>query len=291
MKIFIGLHILLLLSGSLSTQPLFEIQANSEGQSQLRFRSNAEGQNFDLRMNNDGILRFLANGNSGNEVMQINDDTENVGIGFDATENTRLYVFNNVTSADSKYGIFSTASAAGGGSRFGVLGSASTSGGNLYGVYGSAPEGNGRWGVYCNGDFWYSGEMTMASDRRLKSNIRSLDEALEKVMKIQPRRYTHKYRTEGISLSQGPQIGFIAQELEKTLPELVATNTHDILDPSDHESVNQVEIKGINYLGLIPILTRAIQEQQHLIDSQNELIAQLEIRIKAIEDSISSQGN
>ncbi len=52
---------------------------------------------------------------------------------------------------------------------------------------------------------------------------------------------------------QQKQIGFIAQELEKVLPELVAKDAEGYL--------------SINYIGLIPVLVEALKEQQTQIEA------------------------
>jgi hypothetical protein len=60
-----------------------------------------------------------------------------------------------------------------------------------------------------------------------------------------------------MNLPQGEQMGFTAQDMEKVFPQLVKT----IVDKEeDNEKV--AEYKGINYIGLIPLLTKAIQDQQ-----------------------------
>ena len=64
-------------------------------------------------------------------------------------------------------------------------------------------------------------------------------------------------------------IGFIAQELETVFPNLV------------EEGVNG--IKSVKTSILIPILTKAIQEQQALIESQQSQIDALTARIEALE--------
>jgi chaperonin cofactor prefoldin len=64
-------------------------------------------------------------------------------------------------------------------------------------------------------------------------------------------------------LEQGRQVGLIAQEVETVLPELVTTD-------KDAEPT-----KGVNYIGLVPVTIKAIQEQQAQIENQQERIAEL----------------
>jgi hypothetical protein len=60
----------------------------------------------------------------------------------------------------------------------------------------------------------------------------------------------------------------VAQEVEKVLPELVSTEK----DPR--------QTKGINYIGLAPVMIKAIQEQQAQIEQQQELIKQQQALFK-----------
>jgi|GEM_PF-5588629 len=102
-----------------------------------------------------------------------------------------------------------------------------------------------------------NGNYTSVSDRRLKANIKPLaDDALDKVMKLNPVSYTFKDQ-EGDNES----IGFIAQEIEVLYPELV----HQI------ESDNQ-DLLTLSYSEFGVIAIKAIQEQQLIIDElKNEI--------------------
>ncbi len=62
----------------------------------------------------------------------------------------------------------------------------------------------------------------------------------------------------------GTQLGFIAQDVEKIIPEVVTTNNEGY--------------KGISYEKIVPVLTSAIQEQEKKIDalsSQNQSLKTL----------------
>ena len=54
-----------------------------------------------------------------------------------------------------------------------------------------------------------------------------------------------------------PHVGFIAQEVEQVMPELV--------HPIDHPA--GPDYKGVNTTDLIPYLVRTIQEQNEMIES------------------------
>jgi N-methylhydantoinase B/oxoprolinase/acetone carboxylase alpha subunit len=74
------------------------------------------------------------------------------------------------------------------------------------------------------------------------------------------------------------QVGFIAQEVQKLVPEVVTGKEGDL---------NKGEILGITYSNLVPVLAKAIQEQQKQIEDQNAKIAaqqkQIEELIKLVK--------
>jgi hypothetical protein len=68
------------------------------------------------------------------------------------------------------------------------------------------------------------------------------------------------------------QIGFIAQELEQVVPEAVIRPTEEDKD-----------LWGVDYTRLVPVLTKAIQEQQASIQRLEEKCTALEAELKALK--------
>ena len=101
------------------------------------------------------------------------------------------------------------------------------------------------------------------SDARLKENVVDATPKLNAVMQLKVR----NYNLIGDDLKQ---IGFVAQEIEEVFPALTETGEAD-------------GIKSVKTSILIPILVKAIQEQQALIDTQAETINALTARIVALE--------
>jgi hypothetical protein len=90
-----------------------------------------------------------------------------------------------------------------------------------------------------------SGAITGNSDRRLKENITPITQALEKIQSLQGVYYTRNDLED-----KRRNIGFIAQEVEEVVPEVVFTDfTED-------------KIKSIAYQNLTALLTEGIKEQQ-----------------------------
>jgi hypothetical protein len=93
-----------------------------------------------------------------------------------------------------------------------------------------------------------NGNYSSVSDLRFKKNISSITgNILSKINELRPVTYLMKEEPE----SSKNNIGFISQEVEKIFPEVVSENRG---------------IKMMNYIGLIPILTKGIQEQQQQIE-------------------------
>ena len=99
---------------------------------------------------------------------------------------------------------------------------------------------------------------SLPSDLNFKKNINNLDLGLNLITKLRPVTYNHKIDDDGAALSTG----FIAQELEQSLKELgIEENKYYILQytPNENETHSQY---WLDYTKMIPILTKAIQEQQ-----------------------------
>jgi trimeric autotransporter adhesin len=113
---------------------------------------------------------------------------------------------------------------------------------------------------------------TAASDSRIKKNIVNSNYGLTTVLKLRPVEYN-------LISNDLKQVGFIAQEVQKLVPEVVTGKEGDL---------NKGEILGITYSNLVPVLTKAIQEQQKQIEDQNAKIAaqqkQIEELIKLMKE-------
>jgi hypothetical protein len=93
-----------------------------------------------------------------------------------------------------------------------------------------------------------TGIITCTSDSRLKKNVSTITSALQVISELRPITYQWLKGNDNLPL----QYGFIAQEVETVLPNLVST------DDEGYKALSMVEI--------IPFLTGAIQEQQQEID-------------------------
>ncbi|NNC94026.1 MAG: tail fiber domain-containing protein [Chitinophagales bacterium] len=236
---------------------------------------------------------------------------EGVGIGarfeagFCAIE---AFTLNNGANLSPQ--LFGTFTAAIGGGlntvSFGVVGGAGGMDSTVnIGVYGFTHDLGGagalNYSGFFEGDVFIGGTMINPSDKKLKQNTQELDKSLSKLNKLSAKSYT--YKTEEYSymnLPKGEQYGFIAQELEEVFPQLVSKNILPATDERRTELPQHgaVEFKGINYVGMIPIIVEAINEQSAIIEEKDLRITELEdqldqllVRVKAIESVMSLDGS
>lgn len=109
------------------------------------------------------------------------------------------------------------------------------------------------------------GDNVSPSDERFKQNIQPLENALTKLTQLRGVSFEWKDKQRGT----GTQIGLIAQEVEKVLPELVLT---------DGEGY-----KSIAYSKLTSVLIEAIKEQQRSIDEKSATITVQQEKMASLE--------
>lgn len=119
---------------------------------------------------------------------------------------------------------------------------------------------NGAYALYVNGSIWANGT-TYASDERFKQNITPITSPLQKLTQINGVEYEMK--TDAFAKNHfqpGRQIGLLAQNVEKVVPEAVKE-----LDG----------YKGVDYARLVPLLIEGMKEQQQQIETLKKELALL----------------
>ena len=108
---------------------------------------------------------------------------------------------------------------------------------------------------------WYqgnnSGSWSITSDERIKENINTLNNGLSIITALRPVEFDYK-------ISKKHDIGFIAQEYQKILPEQINEN-----EPTNEtkEFIDDGKLLGISS-NLVPYLVSAIQELNAKVDAQ-----------------------
>lgn len=168
--------------------------------------------------------------------------------------------------------------------KYGVYGRAIHNSGTKYGIYGTAGGTGTTYAGYFDGDVTVTGNFDNPSDMRLKRNITPLEQnVLNKVLNLNP--VSFEFKTDEysfIKLPEGTHTGFIAQEIELLFPELVNVEKHP---DSNNEAFT---FKGVNYLEIIPLLTKAIQAQQVIIEDQKKEIEHLKVLVEMNQNTIQT---
>ncbi len=152
-------------------------------------------------------------------------------------------------------------------------------------IYGTSSTDPNRFAGYFNGNVFVTGTFTV-SDKKLKDNIKSDENVLEKLTQLDAVTYTFK-PNDKLNLPQELQHGFLAQNLEEVFPELVTTIKKPIFD-KDNKLIEEYEYKAVNYVGLISILTSSLKE---LNEASTARISELNERIEALESKLGIQND
>lgn len=130
----------------------------------------------------------------------------------------------------------------------------------------SSPNGNllGHWK--------YNGSNICApcpSDQVAKINVTDLQNSLEKVLNL--RGVSFNWNPEVLpkkSSLQESAVGLIAQEVEKVIPEVIVT-----------ETIENQQLKTVEYGNLVAVLVEAIKEQQNQINDLKETVSELSTKL------------
>jgi len=143
-------------------------------------------------------------------------------------------------------------------------------------------------GVYITGGITLSGSITAGSstittsDRRLKTNIKPIDNALSKVSKLNGV-YFNWIQDEptGLQFDEKRHVGVLAQEVEQVLPEVV-------------QYFKGGRYLGVDYPSIIPLLIEAIHElnvddlDDSAVTELHRLIELLQLRMLTLENTVES---
>jgi hypothetical protein len=137
-------------------------------------------------------------------------------------------------------------------------------------------------------EIWSVNPLNTSSDRRLKKDIKTLTYGLETVLKLNAVSYHWKNNTD-----QKLHLGFIAQEVDQIIPEIVSKSS--LSDEDFEKQAKKGELPtdtyGMEYSSLIPVLVKAIQEQQAIIDQKTSAISSLEQRLTVLESRLETEQN
>lgn len=213
----------------------------------------ATGQNIGVQ----ALVNSSQTKNIGFQALMFDNDSgvtseTNEGLSFDIS---------NAASVSNKGGIISVQGSSPDnlGLEMSVTGGTNTNTGMILNVNGGTGSNvgmtvNAPTAAELNGNVIVAGDLsatsvTQTSDRRLKKNIQSLENALNNTLKL--RGVTYTWIDE--SKSQERQTGLIAQEVEAVFPEFVKTDTQGM--------------KSVNYAQMTAVLIEAVKELNAKIES------------------------
>lgn len=135
-----------------------------------------------------------------------------------------------------------------------------------------------------NGNMGIDGTLSEGSDRRLKKDIANSTYGLAAINQLIPRTYKHRDVSKEMI---GTQIGFIADEVESVIPEIVSkfglkadgsTLSKSITGYGDEAGTEETfdNVKTLNYERLVVVLTKALQEADDKIEALTARITTLE---------------
>jgi len=219
----------------------YSVEGNTE-ESTLKRGDKAEGSNNVMLGYKAGFYNYSAANNTlvGSEAgMNVNNGVGNVFLGFQAGANAygaknRLFIANSNTESPLVYGEFD----------------------------------NQR--INLNADVTaYS--YTEASDLRLKTNLITVSSALDIVNALNAYYFDWNDNAKNtLGFPDKKQLGFVAQEVEAVVPEIVTTTS--------------TGYKAVDYSKMTPILLEAIKEQNKMIQNLQQRVEKLE----ALNDKLTS---
>ncbi|MFK7787198.1 MAG: tail fiber domain-containing protein [Crocinitomicaceae bacterium] len=119
-------------------------------------------------------------------------------------------------------------------------------------------------------------DLFLFSDKRLKRDIKPIGNASEILSKIDGVTYDFRdeFRKEGLDLPEGQQIGFIAQDLQKVIPEMVREDEEGYL--------------SVSYRSLIPVLVEGHKELKAENDDLKASLEEAQETNRKLEQEIES---
>ena len=149
--------------------------------------------------------------------------------------------------------------------RIGTTGTQTTA--YVAGIFGTTTTLGGAISVLVNNN----GQLgTVSSSRNYKKDIQTIEGEHDKMLKLRPVTFTYKHDE-----TNSKQYGLIAEEVNEIYPEIVVRNNG--------------EIYSINYMALIPMLLKYIQELEQQVIMQNEQMQKQDERVRVLDSQMQDQ--
>jgi hypothetical protein len=275
--------------------------ANTDNYGVRSYTSNATASNFGGYLSgNGGVTSFGVSGygqgashsNYGGDFVSSGGSNNSVGVqgtssgastgnyggffkGTGTSGNFSVGAYGEGYNGTNTFGVYATAFG-GTTKNYGVYAEASGGATVNYGLYATSGASVCTTGacsdaaIYAAGPAYTTGQWFTSSDANIKTNINPIIDYWTILNGLNGYRYdfdTTLNSTTNLNLTDGQQMGLIAQEVEAVAPELVKS----FINPGSTDSAgivkNNFSVKSINYDGLIPVLVEAIKELKAQVDS------------------------
>ena len=125
-------------------------------------------------------------------------------------------------------------------------------------LYVSGSYGAGLGAISASGDIVADGDVVAyhSSDERLKDNLQVIEGSLDKIGKINGYEFDWNEHSPGWAQERGHDVGVIAQEVQKVVPEIVSERKNGYL--------------GVDYKRIIPLLIESIKELRQEVENLKE---------------------
>ena len=137
---------------------------------------------------------------------------------------------------------------------------------------------NGAYKLQVNSQIFATSSTIATSDGKYKENVQTLDGALDLVKALRPVQFSWKQHPVHAFDTTTPTVGFIAQEVQQVLADKPYLNSiiksnECVIEPEEKDEEGNVtkeavkeEFLGIAEGNMIALLTKALQEQQIMIE-------------------------
>jgi len=137
-------------------------------------------------------------------------------------------------------------------------------------------------------EFWAGDGVIQTSDQRDKESIKDLNIGLKEVLALEPVSFQWKEeRVDDFVIPNDQRrthLGFIAQDIQEVIPEIVETYSWKEHEESPGVLVKkESDIIGVNYSEMIPVLVKSIQEQEEILrelEKQNKELKKVIEKVK-----------
>ena len=143
-----------------------------------------------------------------------------------------------------------------------------------YAVYGYSPTAANNYAGYFNGNVYVSGSLAHV-DLELKTNVQDVQlGTLGQVLRLrQTYRYLASASSNGLNLPTSDQVGFVAQDVAQVFPNLVT----EVTVPGERGKPDE-KFLSVDYIKVVPLLVKALQEQQAQIDALKAQVSALTVK-------------